>query len=137
MSFYGNDFAEATLSDSEYDAISLKLIKQKSRGIISDYHFEGGNSWSVKARNGAVYTGVLDENCNGCGSVVWYCEGQALRKYYNCSVDIDAESFNIYDEAVELLRIEEAEKAKEIKNEEEALNSYIDDFANDDNMMVA
>ena len=54
MSFYRNDFVGEVLSDSEYDAISLQLIKQKTRGIISDYHFDGGIFWSIKTRSGVV-----------------------------------------------------------------------------------
>ena len=118
MSFYKNDFAEATLSDSEYDAISLKLIKQKTRGIISDYHFEGGNFWSVKARNGVVYTGVLDENCCGVGSARWFYKDIILKKYYSCPVEIDVESFKVYDEFAEIIKEQELEKQKQAEQDE-------------------
>lgn len=118
MAFYKNDFASAVLSDSDYDAISLKLIKQKSRGIISDYRFEGGIFWSVKARNGVVYNGALDANCDAIGSARWSYKDILLKKYYNCPVVIDAESFSIYDEFVGILEEEELERQKQAEQEE-------------------
>ncbi|GEM_PF-7109964 len=133
----GNFSGFNVLSDEDYDTISLKLIKQKSRGIISDYHFDGENNWSVKARNGVVYNGALDLDGYAVGTAYWNYKDISLRKYYSCPVAIDAESFNLYDEFAEIIKEQELERQKQAEQEE--FNRMLEDAdkANNIEAMVA
>lgn len=81
------DVSSSCLNYDQYDCdenIEIKLIKQKSQGLISSYYYNSYRGlWNIKGVNGIECECQLNQNAECYGDVRFSYKGQTIRKYFS------------------------------------------------------
>ena len=112
----------------EMDAIEIKLIKLKSQGLISSYHYNYYNAlWDVKGNNGVSCECRLNENAECFNNVSFFYKTQSVDKYFSNSMTLADAFGSVYEELEEMYQLElEEEREKEKQYNEEPATIGID-----------
>ena len=111
----------------ENEAIEIKLIKQKSQGLISGYHYNFYRSvWNVKCNNGVECDCLLNNEAECYGDVRFTYKGQSVRRYFSNSISLANAGCLVFDELNEMYK--EELRAIEEKNKQENENLLGNNF---------
>ena len=129
-----NDFDDVEFVQSaEDEAIEIKLIKQKSQGLIAGYRYNFyRNLWNVKCNNGVECDCILNDDAECYGDVRFTYKNQSVRKYFAQPESLANAGAMVFDELLAMYQEELAEiEAKKNEENPEILNSNMFDLTMD------
>lgn len=111
-----NDF---DYNNSVNEEIEVKLIKQKSQGLISGYFYNFyRNLWTIKGINGVECDCQLNNNAECIGDARFNYKGQSIRKYFAKNEYLANAFGEVFDELNKLYQ----DELEEIKSKEQQEN---------------
>jgi len=126
--FFSNDVElennQDFIQSKENEAIEIKLIKQKSQGLISGYSYNYyRNLWNIRGVNGVECYCQLNENAECFGDIRFSYKGQSVRKYFSINEHLANAFGNVFDELNRMYQ-EELKEIELKKQEELNKNSF-------------